>query len=165
MPAIFTLSISLPGSLSLSLGFITLILYHSFLSFLVLAHAVLWWWWHCNSLLVVVTVFPFLSLFMVRTLYILPIMTDFLPFWPLIAFFWMWVVETRPPIVCHLPSHHHLPMLPMPLPITRQRKLFCLLVHRGILIHHSVGILSYYPSWHTPSGSNSSFLFLDDMSS
>ena len=47
----------------------------------------------------------------------------------------------------------------MPLPITRRRRLFCLLVHCGILIHHNVGILSCYPSWHTPSDSNSSHLF------
>ena len=69
------------------------------------------------------------------------------------------------PLVCQLPSHHHLLVLALPLSITRQRKLFCLLVHRVILIHHSVGILSYYPSWHAPSGSNSSFPLLGGMSS
>ena len=41
----------------------------------------------------------------------------------------------------------------MPLPITRQTKQFYLLAHHGILIYHSVGILSCYPSWHTISGS------------
>ena len=49
-------------------------------------------------------------------------------------------------------------MLATPLPITRQRRLFCLLAHRGILIHHGVGVLSSYPSWHAPSGSSSSLL-------
>ena len=63
------------------------------------------------------------------------------------------------PLVCQLLNHHHLLVLAVPLPITRQRKLVCLLVHHGILIHHSVGILSCYPSWHAPSGSNSSSLF------
>ena len=40
-----------------------------------------------------------------------------------------------------------------------------MLAHRGILIHHNVGILSYYLSLHAPSGSNSSLLLLGDMSS
>ena len=53
----------------------------------------------------------------------------------------------------------------MSFPITRQRRLFCLFAYRGILIHHSVGILSCYPLWHVPSGSNSSFLLLCGMSS
>ena len=57
-------------------------------------------------------------------------------------------------LVCQLPSHHHLPVLAVPLPITKQRKLFCLLVHCGI------PILSHYPSWHAPSSSNSSFPLL-----
>ena len=69
------------------------------------------------------------------------------------------------PLVCLLPNHHHLPVLAVPLPITRQRKLFCLLVHHSILIHHSVHILFYYLLWHAPSGSNSSFPFLGGMSS
>ena len=56
--------------------------------------------------------------------------------------------------------HHHLPVLVMPHPITKQRILFCLLVHRGIPIRNKVGILSYYPSWHAPSSSNSSFPLL-----
>ena len=68
-------------------------------------------------------------------------------------------------LVCQLPNHHCLPMLAMPHPITRQRVLFCLLVHCGIPIRIRVGILSYYPSWHAPSDSNSSFLLLGDMSS
>ena len=68
-------------------------------------------------------------------------------------------------LVCQLPSHHHLPVLVVPFPITRQRKLFHLLVHCGILILHSVGILSCYPLWHASSDSNSSFPLLGDMSS
>ena len=45
----------------------------------------------------------------------------------------------------------------MPLPITRQRRLCCLLAHRGILF--------YYPSWYALNGSNSSCLLLGGMSS
>ena len=74
-------------------------------------------------------------------------------------FFMDLVVFPNHPLVCQLPSHHHLPMLAVPLPITKQTKLFCLLVHYGIFIHHSVGILSCYPSWHAPCGFSSSFLF------
>ena len=69
------------------------------------------------------------------------------------------------PLVCQLPSHHHLLVLAVPLPITRQRKLFCLFVHHGISIRNSVGFLSYYPSWHVLSGFNSSFPILGGMSS
>ena len=68
-------------------------------------------------------------------------------------------------LVCQLLIYYHLLVLAMPLPIIRQRKLFCLLVYRGILICSRVGILSYYPSWHAPNGSNSSFPHLGDMSS
>ena len=57
-------------------------------------------------------------------------------------------------LVCQLPNHHHLPMLAMPLLITRKRKLFCLIIHRGILIRNKVGTLPHYPSWHAPSSSN-----------
>ena len=63
------------------------------------------------------------------------------------------------PLVCQLPSHHHLPVLAIPLPITRQKVLFCLLAHRGIPIWIRVGILSHYPSWHAPSDSNLFFPF------
>ena len=49
------------------------------------------------------------------------------------------------PLVYQLPSHHHLPVLAMPHPITRQRTLFCFLVHRGIPIQIRVGILFHYP--------------------
>ena len=69
------------------------------------------------------------------------------------------------PLVCQLPNQHHLPMLAVPHPITRQRVLFCLLAHCGILIWIRVGILSHYPSWHAPSDSNSFFPLLGDMSS
>ena len=53
----------------------------------------------------------------------------------------------------------------MPLPITRQRKLFCLLVCRGTLSCYGVGALSPYPLWHAPSGSNPALLFLGGISS
>ena len=69
------------------------------------------------------------------------------------------------PLVCQLPNHHHLPMLAVPHPITKQRVLFCLLAHRGIPIRIRVGILSHYPSWYAPSDSNSSFPLLGGMSS
>ena len=69
------------------------------------------------------------------------------------------------PLVCQLPSHHHLPVLAVSLPITKQRKLLCLPIHRDILIWNKVGILSHYPSWHAPNGSNSPFPLLGGMSS
>ena len=69
------------------------------------------------------------------------------------------------PLVCQLPSHHHLPVLAVPHPITRQRILFCLLVHLDIPIKIKVSILSHCPSWHAPSDSNSSFPLLGGMSS
>ena len=83
---------------------------------------------------------------------------------PISTFIWSGC-PCRPLLVCQLSSHHHLPMLAVPLPITSQRRLFCLLAHRGILFHHGVGILSCYPSWHAPSDSNSSLLLLGSMSS
>ena len=69
------------------------------------------------------------------------------------------------PLGYQLPNHHHLPILVVPHPITRQRVLFCLLAHCGIPIWIRVGILSHYPSWHAPSDSNSSFPLLGDTSS
>ena len=69
------------------------------------------------------------------------------------------------PLFCQLLSHHHLPVLAMSYPITRQRNLFCLIVHHGIPIQNKVGTLSHHPSWHTPSDSNPSFPFLGGMSS
>ena len=69
------------------------------------------------------------------------------------------------PLVCQLPSRHHLPVLVMPHPITRQRNLFCLFVHHGIPIRIRVGILSHYPSWHAPGDSNLPFSLLGGMSS
>ena len=68
------------------------------------------------------------------------------------------------PLVCQLLSHHHLPVLVVPHPITRQTVLFCLLVHRGIPIRIREGIFSHYPSWHAPSDSNLSFPLLSGMS-
>ena len=73
-------------------------------------------------------------------------------------------VLSNHPLVCQLSNHHHLPVLPMSHSITRQRKLFCLLIHRGIPIQNKVDILSHYPSWHAPSDSNSSFSLLGGMS-
>ena len=46
-----------------------------------------------------------------------------------------------------------------------QRRLFCLFVHRGILIRYGVGVLPSYLSWHASSGSSSSLLLLGSMSS
>ena len=69
------------------------------------------------------------------------------------------------PLVCQLLSHHHLPMLAVPHPITRQRVLFCLHAHRDIPIQIRVYILFHYPPWHAPSDSNSYFPFLGDTSS
>ena len=67
------------------------------------------------------------------------------------------------PLVCQLPSHHHLPVLAMPHPITKLRTLFCLLAHHGIPIRIRVNILSHYPLWHALSDSNSSFPLLSGM--
>ena len=48
-----------------------------------------------------------------------------------------------------LTDHH----VCVPLPITRQRELFCLLFCRGTSFLLRCGcLLSPYPSWHTPSG-------------
>ena len=91
-----------------------------------------------------------LQLCTARALYILPAMTSF----TILAFNYFCLVQgvhLDHPLVCQLSSHHHLPMLVASLPITRQKRLFCLLAHHGIL--------SCYPSWHAPSGSNSSSLF------
>ena len=145
------------------LHFVTFILSPSFLSFLVLTRVVLWWRWCCNSLIVVATV-VMMILCTARALYILPAVTFFtiLPF----NYFCLDLgVLPNHLLVCQLLGHHHLLVVAVPLPITRQRKLFYLLLHRGILIHHSVGILSCYPSWHAPSVSNSSVPLLGGMSS
>ena len=84
-------------------------------------------------------------------------------FQPLTTFVWSGC-PCQPPLVCQSPSQHHLPVLAVPLPIARQR-LFCLFVCRGILTYYGVGAHSSYPSWHAPSGSNSSLLLLGNMSS
>ena len=90
----------------------------------------------------------------------------FLLFYPLTAFFFLGVsVLSDHPLVCQLLSHHHLLVLVVPHPITRQRVLFCLLAHHGIPIRIGVDILSHYLSGHAPSDSNSSFPLLDGMSS
>ena len=64
----------------------------------------------------------------------------FLLFQPLTAFVWFGC-PCRPPLVCQLLSQHHLPVLTVPLPITRQRRLFCLFVRRGTLTCYGVGAL------------------------
>ena len=87
----------------------------------------------------------------------------FLLFYPLIAFVLVWVSFLDHPLVCQLPNHHHLLMLVVLHPIPKQRVLFCLLAHRGILIRIRVNILSHYPSWHAPSDFNSSFYLLGGM--
>ena len=121
--------------------------------------------WYCDSLVVIVAVMMIL-LCTAEALYILPAMIGFLPFYP--NHFCLGVsvgVLLDHPLVCQLPSHHHLPMLAVLYPITRQRNLFCLLVHRGIPIQIRVDILFYYPSWHAPSDPNSFFPLLGGMSS
>ena len=97
--------------------------------------------------------------------FVLSAVTGFLLFYPLTAFVLVWVPFPDHPLVCQLPSHHHLPVLAVPHPIHRQRVLFCLLAHCGIPIQIRVGILSHYPLWHAPSDSNSSFPLLGGMSS
>ena len=81
------------------------------------------------------------------------------------GFYWFTGVLPNHPLVCQLLSHHHLPVLAVPHPITRQRVLFCLLAHHGISIWIRVDILSHYPPWHAPRDSNSSFPLLGGMSS
>ena len=91
----------------------------------------------------------------VKAPYILLDVTGFLPFHPLTTFVWVWVSfqNTHQFVRCH----HHLHVLAVPHPTTKQRILFYLLIHRGIPIQNKVGILSHYLSWHAPSNSNSSF--------
>ena len=161
MPAIFLSLFFLSHSLSI---FSRFCYSDSFPLFsLVLACVVLWWWWYCDSLLVVFCCGD-VAMHDKDPLY--TVCHDW--FFTILDFNYFCLdlgVISDHPLVCQLLSHHHLPMLAMPLPITKQRKLFCLLVHRDILIHHSVGILSCYSSWHAPNGSNSSFHLLGGMSS
>ena len=85
---------------------------------------------------------------------------------PLTAFVWCGC-PYRPLTGHQWFSHHHLPVLAVPLPSARQRRLFCLLACYGFSTHYSVCVcvLSLYPSWHAPSGSISSLLLLGGMSS
>ena len=131
-----TLSVFPSDSFFLSSLFLLLFLSLSFFFFLVLTHVVysdvviLSRGYYCPPLLC-----------MARVLYILPIVTDFYHFslqLPLSGFECFY----QPLLVCQLSSHHHLPVLAAPLPITKQRRLFCLLAHCGILIHPRVGVLS-----------------------
>ena len=56
-------------------------------------------------------------------------------------------------------ADHHCSVC-VPLPITRQRRIFCLLGCRGTLFLLWSGFfLSPYLSWHAPNGSNSAYLF------
>ena len=62
-------------------------------------------------------------------------------------------------------GHQHLLVLAVLLPITRQRRLFCLLVYHVPPTCNDVGAFSLYPSWYAPSDSSSSLLLLGSMSS
>ena len=130
-------------------------LFSFFFSFLVFGRVVLWWWWYYDSLLVITTVPIDVIVHSKDPLYI-ACRLPWLVFTILASNHFCLGLSVFPdhPLVCQLFSHHHLPMLAVPLPITRQRKLFYLFTHRGILILHSVGILSCYLSWHAPSGSS-----------
>ena len=151
----------LPGPLLL-FCFCYLNSFHSFLSFLVRTRVV--WWWCCNSLLLV-TIVVMILLCTARPPFYTTCRDWFFTFLPFNYFCLDLNVLPDHPLVCQLPNHHHLPVLAVPFSITRQRRLFWLLVHRGIFIHHSACILSCYPSWHAANGSNSSFLLFGGMSS
>ena len=72
-------------------------------------------------------------------LFIVPTLTGFYFFGPYLPLSGLGV----------LADHH----ICVPLPITRQRGLFCLLVFRGTSFPLQCGcLLSPYPSWHAPSG-------------
>ena len=142
--------------------FVALILSHSFLSFSVLTRVV--WWWCCNSLLLV-TIVVMIPLCTARPPFYTACRDWFFTFLSFNYFCLKLSVLPDHPLVCQLPSHHHLPILAVPFSITRQRRLFCLLIYGGIFIHHSACILSCYPSWHAPNGSNSSFLLFGSMPS
>ena len=64
----------------------------------------------------------------------------------------------------YLPTTIGPSVLTVLLPITRQKRLFCLFVYHDTLTCYDVGVLSLYPSLHAPSGSNSSLLLLGSMS-
>ena len=65
----------------------------------------------------------------------------------------MYLPTTTDPSVCHSLSPN-------------KRKLFCLFVcHDTLFLLWCGYLLSLYPSWHAPSGSNSALLILGDMSS
>ena len=88
----------------------------------------------------------------------------YLLFYPLTTFVWCGC-PCQPLTGRQLFSHHHLPMLAVPLPSIRQRRLFCLFACHGFSTRYDVCAFSLYPSWHAPSGSNSSLLLLGGMSS
>ena len=88
----------------------------------------------------------------------------YLLFQPLTAFVWCGC-PCRPLTSRQLFNYHHLLVLAVLPPFARQRRLFCLFACRGFSTHYSVCAFSLYPSWHAPSGSNSSLLLLGGMSS
>ena len=88
----------------------------------------------------------------------------YLLFQPLTTFVWCGC-PCQPLTGRQLFSHHHLPMLAVPLPSIRQRRLFCLFACHGFSTRYDVCAFSLYPSWHAPSGSNSSLLLLGGMPS
>ena len=99
----------------------------------------------CSSVLLPIVLSFFL--YMTDGSFILPAVKDFYCL-PLKCFCLGVGVLPDHPLVYQLLSHHHLPMLAVPNPITKQKVLFCLLAHHGILVQIRVGILSHYPSWH-----------------
>ena len=145
MPAILLpLSVFLSNSLSFSQ-----FCYFAFplFSFLVLARVMLYFWCYgdvivvmcCDTMTIVVTMHDGVSLYTVCRDWYFTIS-------PFNHFCLGMGVLPDHPLVCQLPNHHHLPVLAMPYPITRQRILFYLLFHRGISIQIRVGILSHYLS-------------------
>ena len=62
-------------------------------------------------------------------------------FWLLTTFVWFGC-PCRPPLVCQSLSQYHLPVLAVPLPIIRQRGLFCSLFYHGTLTCYGVSALS-----------------------
>ena len=120
----------------------------------------------CCESLVMIVVMLMIPLCMVEAPYILPVVTSFLLFHPLTTtFVWVWMSFqiTHQFVSCLATTTYLCKSCRFPLP--DKKKLFCLLVHRGIPIRNNVGILSYYPTWYASNDSNSSFPLLGGMSS
>ena len=119
----------------------------------------------CESLVMIVAVLMIL-LCTTEVPYILPAVTSFLPFHPLTTFVQVWISFQITYWFVNYPATTIYLYWPC-LPITKQRKLFSFLFYLFTVafFRNSVVILSYYPSWHAPSGSNSSFPLLGGMSS